>query len=150
NQTPLGVMRASARREIYLRAVYRVYLADRVIVSMTNQSSSGFGGDAGAAPGAPDISRSSSVAETYDKNLASLNKNLAGAIPGGSVRMLQASSRSVGISETFPRPLVIGYLAFDFPVSPEGEIGEPTSTRSVLNGRVRPFEKTLRTYFKTT
>ena len=46
-----------------------------------------------------------------------------------------ASSRSVTMDETFPRPLVIGYLGFDIPILERGRLGPLFSTQARLTGR---------------
>jgi hypothetical protein len=40
----------------------------------------------------------------------------------------------VSLSETFPRPLVIGYLAFDLPILEGGVLGAPVATQAQING----------------
>lgn len=44
-----------------------------------------------------------------------------------------ASNRSISLNETFPRPLVLGYLGFDFPILKHGRLGAPISTLARLN-----------------
>jgi hypothetical protein len=49
---------------------------------------------------------------------------------GGSIKVAAFSRRSVSLDETFPRPLVVGYIAFDLPIYEDGELGErPVSTQ---------------------
>jgi len=55
--------------------------------------------------------------------------------PGGSIRIAAASSRSVSLNETFPRPLVIGYIAFDRPIGAGGVLGSAQPTLQRLEGR---------------
>jgi hypothetical protein len=42
----------------------------------------------------------------------------------------------VSLNETFPRPLVVGYLGFDLPVLPGGQIGFPQDTMLRVKGGV--------------
>jgi hypothetical protein len=60
---------------------------------------------------------------------------------GGSVRFAYATSRSVGLSEAFDRPLVIGYVGFDVPILKDGELGPPLSTLERLE---RSADKSLK------
>ena len=38
------------------------------------------------------------------------------------------------MNETFPRPLVIGFLAFDRPIGSDGSLGPPLSTHARVTG----------------
>jgi hypothetical protein len=64
-------------------------------------------------------------------------------VPGASVRVAMASSRSVLMSEKFDPPLVLGYLAFDVAIREDGVLGVPIPTHAVLNhgltGSTRAF-----------
>lgn len=53
---------------------------------------------------------------------------------GGTVKVAMATSRSVSLVETFRRPLVIGYLASDFPIQSGGKCARRFPTLSVLEG----------------
>src|SRR6185369_12071215 len=55
--------------------------------------------------------------------------------PGGSIRIVAASSRSVSMSETFDRPLVIGYLAYDRPIGKGGVLGGSVPTLQRIERR---------------
>ena len=70
-------------------------------------------------------------------------KNVNAAPPGGAVRVAQASRRSVTLSETFDRPLVVGYLGFDVPVLPTGELGVPIATINQLEARAPTVQAAL-------
>jgi len=54
---------------------------------------------------------------------------------GGTVKVTMASSRSVSLNETFDRPLVIGYIAFDLPILAGGQLGAPVATLAQLDLR---------------
>lgn len=50
-------------------------------------------------------------------------------VPGGSIQVTSATSRSVTMKERFPRPLVVGYHALEFEIGPGGILStRPTST----------------------
>jgi hypothetical protein len=53
---------------------------------------------------------------------------------GGTLKLAMATSRSVSLVETFRRPLVIGYLASDYPIDARGKCGPSVPTQSVLEG----------------
>jgi len=54
------------------------------------------------------------------------------ATPGGTLKVAAASSRSVSMNETFPRPLVIGYVGFGLPIFENGEPGSLIPTQAAL------------------
>lgn len=133
---------------LYLRVVNRVFTSHRVVVSLTNQDAAGAGVDAAAAKvptlldfeqddgGPASAGEVKSSAEAYREALDALSGTLNGSEAGGSVRFAQASSRSVTMDETFARPLVIGYHGFDVPVFPNGELGAPIPSFSLITGQV--------------
>jgi hypothetical protein len=63
----------------------------------------------------------------------------AGAVTGppigGTVKVTAASSRTISMVETFDRPLVLGYIAFDMPIHAGGLLGAPVSTQAQLDRR---------------
>ncbi len=118
----------------YLRVVNRVYLAGQVNVSLLDASARGASLDAGAPK---PVTLTDIAAQSTEANLGAINKALGVALnqaPGGSVKLTSASDRSVSLSETFPRPLVIGYLAFDLPILDGGMLGAPVATQSQIRG----------------
>ena len=56
--------------------------------------------------------------------------------PGGSIRIAAASSRGITMSETFDRPVVVGYIAYDRPIAEGGRLG--SSTPTLLRVEQRP------------
>ena len=143
---------------VYLRVINRVYLTGSLDVSMDTAKSGGFGGMFGEAPNAkiPTLDNASSldeaviksykstldaINETLDVNTGSseFGKAIAGKGYGGRLKLVWAGGRSITLSETFDRPLVIGYLGFDFPIMPDGRLGLPVATRNLLTG-VQPKE----------
>lgn len=137
----------------YLRVVSRIYLTGRLDVSLRDSKAIVGGGDVGAKkpvdllllPTNDDPTKVTT--ETYQKRVDALNAMLDNALkkdaagnllPGGSLRVSAASSRSISMSETFPRPLIIGYLGFDMPIQVGGELGPPVPTYAVLTGELTP------------
>lgn len=118
----------------YLRVVNRVYLAGQVNVSLLDASARGASLDAGASK---PVTLTEIAADSTHANLSAINQALGAALdqaPGGSVKLTSASDRSVSLSETFPRPLVIGYLAFDLPILDGGMLGAPVATQAQIRG----------------
>jgi hypothetical protein len=63
---------------------------------------------------------------------------------GGNLKVVWAGGRSITMDEAFHRPLVIGYLGFDFPIMENGQLGYPVATRDLLTGvRPRQFAREL-------
>ena len=102
---PAGEPTNSTRPQHFLRVVNRVYLAAKVDILLTDQSTAGAGVDAGAAPR---LSVQQLAVENTETNFETLNKALdkavpSGAAPGGSLRLSASSGRTVSLVETFPR-----------------------------------------------
>jgi hypothetical protein len=121
----------------YLRMISRIYLVGGVSVQVNS-----VGSFAGSASGGadkpvnlPNLDGTNTV-EHYTSALASLSSALSTALnaPGGTLKVSSASSRSASLNETFPRPLVVGYLGFDLPVLPGGQIGFPQDTMMRVKG----------------
>jgi len=103
----------------YLNVVSRVYTTGQVAVSVYNESSTGGGVSAGSV--------NASIANFTGTNAAMDYSNLVTAVNGmgnsgvtnvgGSFKFTSLSSRSVSLNETFPRPVIIGYIAFSVPVT---------------------------------
>jgi hypothetical protein len=52
---------------------------------------------------------------------------------GGRLKLVSATNRSVSLDETFDRPLVVGYIAYDLPIGFGGVVGSrPVSTQTRL------------------
>jgi len=128
----------------YLRMISRVYLVGGVSVQV-NSAGSFSGSASGGADkpvNLPNLEGTNTV-EHYTSALASLSSALSTALsaPGGTIKVSSASTRSVSLNETFPRPLVVGYLGFDLPVLPGGEIGFPQDTlMRVKGGAAHPIQ----------
>lgn len=123
----------------YVRIVYRVYVAGGVNVSLVENRSRGARADAGASEpitlfDAGNSTEGANTAADYAAILSSLSKSVASATPSGNITIASASSRSVAMNETFPRPLVIGYLAFDRVIDSEGHLGPPLPTEARVSG----------------
>lgn len=125
--------------EHYVRMVYRVYVAGGVNVSLMENRSRGGRVDAGAATpvslfDAGNTTEAANAAANYASMLNSLSKSVSAATPGASVTIASASSRGVAMNETFPRPLVIGYLGFDLAIDDQGRLGPPLPTHARVTG----------------
>lgn len=150
--------------QFYLRVINRVYLVKSVDVSLFSNRSFGLGGSAGV-PQPVQLLNIANATEAA-KQFAAVNDILSkatspgstdagapvgaggGAAPqtmavGGTVKLAMATSRSVSLVETFRRPLVIGYLASDFPIGAAGKCAAPIPTFSVLEGRGAAAGKTI-------
>ena len=135
----------------YLRAVHRVFLAQGVVVSLTNLDTQGAAMDAGAAQAVilpqlavdrPKYARDAAKAYVAALNaLSGAPNKLQQAPPGGSFRFLQASRHAVTMQEDFDRPLAIGYLGFDVRVYRDGTVSAPLPSFDILAGDVgeQPF-----------
>ncbi|HEX5138301.1 MAG TPA: hypothetical protein VFY93_15100 [Planctomycetota bacterium] len=131
-----GAIARDTGRPVYLRAVTRVFLARGVTVSLVSLDSAGAGVDAGVPPQVelqklameqPDLAPKAAAA--YRDALATI-----GGPPGGSVRLVQASTRAVTLDEDFERPLVLGYLGFDVRIFPDGTISAPVPSFATVAG----------------
>lgn len=149
--------------KFYLRVVNRVYLVKTVDVSLFSNHAFGAGGSAGA----PQPLQLLNIANATEaaKQFAAVNEILSNASSpaaknansiagaedaapqpvavGGTVKVAMATSRSVSLVETFRRPLVIGYLASDFPIEIGGKCASPVPTLSVLEGHNPAAGKTI-------
>ena len=144
----------------YLRVITRVYLAGKLNVSL--QSSRTRGGEIGGGARKPvDLilpqagsDPQKTTMDDYKKRVDELNTMIEKALkkssenavekllPGGTIKVVAASARTVSLSETFSRPLVIGYLGFDMAILTGGILGPPMPTYAVLQGNVRPVQVT--------
>lgn len=140
------------RRTNYLRVVTRVYATGRMVVTLKDASNQSAGLDVGAPKPVnllmPELpagvtTTAESAAANYTNafgmlqamvTAASAAKDAAGnLLPGGSLRLAAASSRSVSLDETFDPPLILGYLGFDCTILPGGILGPPIPTHAVLD-----------------
>ncbi|UCE88299.1 MAG: hypothetical protein JSW10_08010 [Pseudomonadota bacterium] len=133
-------LRQTGKDVLYLRTVSRVYLTGGVIVLLTTDKSKGAQAQVGGVqpPDTPTIGAQASASQ--DTVLSKLNTQAAALstqLPGtGAIKFASASSSAVALSESFDRPLVIGYLAFDVPVYSGGVLGAPIPTFERLEGQV--------------
>jgi hypothetical protein len=124
----------------FVRTVYRVYVAGGVNVSLLSNQSRGGRVDAGASKAislfdAGNTSESVNAAQNYASVMQSLSASVASKTPGANVTLVSASSRGVAMNETFPRPLVVGFLAFDRPIESDGRLGPPLPTQARVEGK---------------
>lgn len=137
----------------YIRVVSRVYLAGRMNVTLTTSESQATGLTVGAPKPVELLTLKSAevkegieagTTEDYAESLKRLNAYIEGILsggagaatdgplPGGTVKIVAASSRGISLEESFRRPLVIGYLGFDMAIGPDGRLGPPIPTHAVL------------------
>jgi hypothetical protein len=124
---PLAAIEAQ-ENPTYLRVVTRVYLVGQVNVTLTDENSSAATAS-GGVPKPVDLSNMDS--RNTVQNYAALNSLLQsanGGLPGGTVKLALATARSVSLVDRFDRPLVLGYLAIDLEVLPDGTLGPPIPT----------------------
>ncbi|MBI1374564.1 MAG: hypothetical protein GC159_17745 [Phycisphaera sp.] len=120
-------------RTLFLRVVSRVYLTSSVVVSLVNQDSASGALDVGKKQDVTVLDlKDKAAAAAYVESIKTLSAALNEALPGGSLRVAQASSRSITMRESFDRPLVLGYLGLDVPVRHNGDLGPPVATQATL------------------
>lgn len=132
---------------VYLRVLSRVYLTRAVEVSLHKASAQGASAKAGTAGGVSLLTTNGIVNESYTNLLKTLNSQadvVASATQvGGAVKFVSASESSVGLAQSFDRLLVIGYLGFDVPVYPGGDLGVPVPTFLRLLGKVKDLPEVV-------
>lgn len=141
------------RKTNFLRAVTRIYVTGEMDVSLRDVSSKSSGLDVGAAKPVnllfPELPKDASnrtevVARNYTNGWNALESMLTKAteaakdgtgkfLPGGSLRLAGASSRSVALKEQFDPPVILGYLGFDCAIYKGGFLGPPIPTHAVLS-----------------
>ncbi|MBW2029693.1 MAG: hypothetical protein JRJ31_11535 [Deltaproteobacteria bacterium] len=143
----------------YIRVVSRVYLAGQMNVTLTTSESQAAGLTVGAPKPVELLTLKTArvkegveagTTENYAESLERLNAYIEGILagdsgavpgrflPGGTVKIVAASSRAVSMEESFSRPLVIGYLGFDMAIGPDGRLGPPIPTHAVLEKQRTP------------
>jgi hypothetical protein len=136
----------------YLRLITRVFLVESVNVTVTGDDASGFSASGGVAKkvNIPILQDTNAIANYTNSvsKLAEMVEGLSESAPGGTLKLSSASSHSISMNETFARPLVIGYLAQDYPIFPNGSIRGPISTKDVIEKRVdNPIELSSKSLF---
>jgi len=97
-----------------------------VIAALNQSVNSGLTGATGATGATGDAAANGTLGQ------------LAAAKAGGSIRIAAASSRGITMSESFDRPLVVGYIAYDRPIGRGGKLGASTATLIRVEGRDAP------------
>lgn len=108
----------------YLQVVSRVYVTQKVAISMFHDSAFGATASGGVPKDVPipSLEETNAVANYTNmvngvNSVVSAHSNAVaaagGLAPGGTIKFTAVSSRSVSMEETFPRPLVIGYTGFN-------------------------------------
>jgi hypothetical protein len=104
----------------FLQVVSRVYTTGKVTVSMVKESSAGGAVSVGSAD-AVNIPQGTNAALDYSNLVNAVNGIVSASSGppkvGGSLKFTQVSGRSVSLDETFPRPVLIGYVGFSVPVT---------------------------------
>ena len=125
----------------YLRVITRIYMVGGVTVQVNNAGSfaGGLSGGAEKSVNLPNLAGTNTV-QSYTNALAALTSSLSTALnaPGGTLKVASASSRSISMDQTFPRPLTVGYLGFDLQINHDGTLGLPQDTQLKLQGQVVP------------
>jgi hypothetical protein len=124
-------------KPVFVRIVTRVYTASKMNVALSDAASSGADVKAGVPPPL-EVPSGDQTAKTAAERVQDAITKLNGALQlqfGGRVTIASASSRSVSLNEEFARPVVIGYLAYDRQVLPDGTLGPPVSTLAKVSGR---------------
>lgn len=130
----LARMQAGAKDRLYLRVVNRVFLAGQVRVFLAKTKELGAGASLGAEQGL-NLMQVASAAVNATQYLQAANAMAAvtkEALPGAQIKYAHATRSSVNLSETFPRPLVVGYLGFDVEILATGGLGPPVTTLGKL------------------
>ena len=147
NRSKLAGMVLSSNQNIFLRIVTRVYMVGKVNVTIENAEARSGGLDVGKSQNidllalrTDDPNKVVAVSEAYQKASSAysdLLKNLSDNLPGGSIRIAQASRGMVTLVETFDEPKVIGYVGFDVLVNKDGSIGNPIPTFAKLEKYIK-------------
>ncbi len=122
---------------IYVRVVNRVYAVGGLKVSLTNDKA--FAMDVKAGVNAPTAPTPVQAEEDFKKRIETMSaatRAVQSTQAGGNVKITFASSRSVDADETFDRPLVVGFISFDYLVKSGGYLETPSATRVRLNNQL--------------
>lgn len=144
--TYLGQIQAEAQpAQLFVRVVQRVYLTGGMMVSIDTRRGTGMSGSGGAPRDVNlllDLEEDASGQTALDRLNSSLQNTVDGVtanadsvLPGGTLKAVQVTARSVVMQESFDRPLVVGYLGYDFPILDGGVLGAPIATLDQLEKR---------------
>jgi len=137
----------------YLRVVTRVHLAKEINVSLKSNNTfkaMGAGGADGKKRSAAEnlltstnaapnyTSQDGAVSNNTGTQMTNLTQLVSSMVPGGNTTVNTFSSQSINMNQSFPKPLVIGYIGFDIPILKGGKLGTPISTLDQLNA-IKPF-----------
>ena len=146
----------------YVRVITRIYATGKMSVSLMNASSRSGGLDVGvpkpvniagvtlptnptntADATAQNYLNASNAPSQALQAIATAAEAAKGMLPGGSLRVVAASSRSVSMDETFKPPVVFGYLGFDCAITDNGQLGAPIPTYALLqkNYKLNQFKQ---------
>lgn len=128
-------MRAANSGPVFLRVVNRVYLVGAVNVSLRSARSGNANAEVGERVPSPEGAETPGKMRVADvAALRTLSEVASAGMPGGAVSYSYASSRQVVANETFARPLVVGFLALDYPVLGDGSLGAAVASSKTLVG----------------
>ncbi len=129
-----NLVKAHSGVQLYLRIVYRVYLTGGVDISLRKKTDYGLLGEVGASfvgKNSPERRLDPNNLKNYVDALRNLQEDKK-LLWGGAIRISGGSSYSITLKENFDRPLVVGYLGVDMPVTPNGRLGTPVATSILL------------------
>ncbi|MBX3464497.1 MAG: hypothetical protein KF830_15115 [Planctomycetes bacterium] len=124
-------------RPVFVRIVTRIYSVGKVAVHLVDTSASGAQASAGT-PGPLESLTTDEQGRTAVERQQGVVERLNEPLKlkfGGHVQVAAATGRSVTLNEDFERPVVIGYLAYDRLIQPDGSLGAAVSTLARVSGR---------------
>ncbi|MCW5769306.1 MAG: hypothetical protein KIT19_11540 [Phycisphaeraceae bacterium] len=139
NRTSLIRLKQANPSPIFVRVVNRVYLIGSINVSLTNATSGRADLGVGSDAGTPGTANPGEVPGVNQQRLKLLSDLASAGTPGAAVSYAYATKRDVVANETFRRPLVVGYIALDYPILPDGDLGEAVATTKTLMGVQEPL-----------
>jgi len=113
-------------------------------------TTSGAGADSGPKPVVLLKLKPGETAENYQAMADAFAEALHAQGVGASFRFAYATGRTVGMEETFDRPIVIGYHGFDVPIIADGKLGMARATYQRIENKqeVDPTAKEAPEWFK--
>jgi hypothetical protein len=109
----------------FLRVVSRVYAIDSLNVSLKSKSNS-----------KPNLNNDKNSTAANNKGFSSDLMNKVSEI-SPRVSIIAESERNVFMTESFPEPIIVGYIGFDVPILKDGFLGVPISTLNQLKDEPR-------------
>lgn len=135
--TASGSLSAGSQR--WIRVVSRVYLVKNVTVDVATDESAG--ANLGVGVSAPDAQLVDLEADVQARVLEAIQSSPSVlSAPAGRLQVVSVGRRSVTMKEEFPRPLVVGYLAYQARLNADGTLGSglASTLEIVANGLELP------------